>query len=206
MKLSRREVPLYGEAKVYASIEGCEDTELFVVLEGSTLKHTVPVRHHNMFYFIAPGHNCEERVCVQAFRHSGDGLELVGVAYLWYVADDAQHLAEFLVTHSNQLTASTHRLLIGQYNLSDSCMRAQMDRRVTMATANLHLPLTLLLFKPQESLLHVAVRLGFECLLEFLLSQPGALLAASAANEHGDTPLHLAQLTNQMQILRLLSR
>lgn len=54
-----------------------------------------------------------------------------------------------------------------------------------------------------ESLLHVCVRLGFVSVSEFLLCQPGALMAIRSANQDGDTPLHLAQQTNQHALIQL---
>ncbi|XP_058273980.1 rho guanine nucleotide exchange factor 28-like isoform X4 [Hemibagrus wyckioides] len=56
-----------------------------------------------------------------------------------------------------------------------------------------------------ESLLHVCVRLGFVHVCEFLLSQPGALMVINSANQEGDTPLQLAQRTNQHTLVHLLT-
>ena len=45
---------------MYALLEVHEDAEVFVVLEGSSLKHVVPVLRQAMFCFTSPG----ECVCV----------------------------------------------------------------------------------------------------------------------------------------------
>ncbi|KAL1261027.1 hypothetical protein QQF64_008854 [Cirrhinus molitorella] len=204
MKLSRREVPIYGQAKVFALIPSVQEEEVFVVLEGSTLLHVLQTRVHSMLYFIVPGHNQPEMVRVRAYIFTDDSVMCMGVSYLTYVEDDAQELAEYLVTHSNCLSTTEHRHLIGRYGLNDSSTLADMDERVTLALANLHTPHNLLGQSSQESLLHVCVRLGFVSVSEFLLCQPGALMTILSANQDGDTPLQLAQQTNQHTLIQLL--
>ncbi|XP_043114140.1 rho guanine nucleotide exchange factor 28 isoform X2 [Puntigrus tetrazona] len=206
MKLSRREVPIYGQAKVFALIPSVQEEEVFVVLEGSTLIHVLQTRVHNMLYFIVPGHNQPETVQVRAYIFTDDAVMCVGVSHLTYVEDDAQELAEYLVTHSDCLSTTEHRHLIGRYGLNDSCARADMDQRVTLALANLHTPHSLLGQPSQESLLHVCVRLGFVSVSEFLLCQPGALMIIRSANQDGDTPLQLAQQTNQHTLIKLFKQ
>ncbi|KAI7801131.1 putative rho guanine nucleotide exchange factor 28-like [Triplophysa rosa] len=203
MKLSRREVPIYGQAKVFALISSVQEEEVFVVLEGSTLLHVLQTRVHSMLYFIAPGHNKSESVCVRAYTSTDDEVTCVGMTFLTYVEDDAQELAEYLVTHSDCLSTTEHRDLISRYGLNDSTARAKMDERVTLALANLHTPHNLLGQSAQESLLHMCVRLGFVTVSEFLLCQPGALMAITSANQDGDTPLQLAQETNQHTLINL---
>ncbi|KAL6468439.1 hypothetical protein MHYP_G00241160 [Metynnis hypsauchen] len=68
----------------------------------------------------------------------------MGVAFLTFVEDDAQELAEYLVTHSNHLNITEYSDLIGRYGLSDSSRRLQMDHRVTLALTNIHTPHSLL--------------------------------------------------------------
>ncbi|KTG41064.1 hypothetical protein cypCar_00010080 [Cyprinus carpio] len=206
MKLSRREVPIYGQAKVFALIPSVQEEEVFVVLEGSTLIHVLQTKVHNMLYFIVPGHNQPEMVRVRAYIFTDDAVMCVGVSHLTYVEDDAQELAEYLVTHSDCLSATEHRHLIGRYGLNDSSARVDMDQRVTLALANLHTPHNLLGQPSQESLLHVCVRLGFVSVSEFLLCQPGALMTIHSANQDGDTPLQLAQQTNQHMLIKLFKQ
>ncbi|RXN18732.1 rho guanine nucleotide exchange factor 28-like protein [Labeo rohita] len=133
-----------GQAKVFALIPSVQEEEVFVVLEGSTLLHILETRVHSMLYFIVPGHNQPEMVRVRAYIFTDDAVMCVGVSYLTYVEDDAQELAEYLVTHSDCLSTTEHRHLIGQYGLNDSSTRADMDERVTLALANLHTPHNLL--------------------------------------------------------------
>ncbi|XP_072528140.1 uncharacterized protein [Salminus brasiliensis] len=206
MELSRKEVPLYGHARVYFllhSVAHCE--EVFVVLEGSTLRHVLQTKLQRMLYFITPGHNMSETVCVRAYSRVDGELRCVGVAFLMFVEDDAQELAEYLVTHSNRLSTTESSNLIGRYSLCDRRKRAQMDRRVTLALINTHTPHSLLGQPGQESLLHLCVRVGFVCVCEFLLCQPGALMMINSANQNRDTPLQLAQRTNQHEMINLLS-
>ncbi|TRY96735.1 hypothetical protein DNTS_009602, partial [Danionella cerebrum] len=54
------------------------------------------------------------------------------------------------------------------------------------------------------SLLHLCVRLGFMKVSEFVLCQPGALMMVHSQNQDGDTPLKLAQQTNQHALINLL--
>ncbi|XP_026111210.1 rho guanine nucleotide exchange factor 28-like [Carassius auratus] len=144
MKLSRREVPIYGQAKVFAMIPSVQEEEVFVVLEGSTLLHVLQTRVHSMLYFIVPGHNQPEMVRVRAYIYTDDAVMCVGVSYLTYMEDNAQELAEYLVTHSDCLSTTVYRHLIGRYVLNDSSARTDMDHRVTLALANLHTPHNLL--------------------------------------------------------------
>ncbi|XP_030633843.1 rho guanine nucleotide exchange factor 28 [Chanos chanos] len=172
-----------GQAKVFALLPSAKDEdEVFVVLEGSTLLHVLPTKIHTMLCFIVPG-----------------------VSYLTYVEDEAQEFAEYLVTHGNCLSPTECTELIGRYDLRDSIRRTQMDRRVTLALDNLHTPHNLLGQSAQESLLHLSVRLGFTRLSEFLLCHPGGLMAITTPNEEGDTPLQLAQKTNQHTLIQLLT-
>ncbi|XP_053529669.1 A-kinase anchor protein 13 isoform X2 [Ictalurus punctatus] len=177
---------------------------MFVVLEGSSLIHVLQTKVHTLTYFITPGHNQQETVCVRAYTHVRGVLRYVGVSFLKYVEDDAQEMAEYFVNHSNQLGANEHSNLIGQYDLSDSTVRAEMDKKVALALANLQTNHNLL-NHTHETLLHVCVRLGFVHVCEFLLSQPGALMVINSANQKGDSPLQLARRTNQHTLVHLLT-
>ncbi|XP_060761500.1 rho guanine nucleotide exchange factor 28-like isoform X3 [Neoarius graeffei] len=194
-----------GQARVFVLIPSqTESEEMFVVLEGSSLIHVLQTKVHTLMYFITPGHNQQETVCVRAYTHIRGVLRYVGVSFLKYVKDDAQEMAEYFVSHSNQLGTSEYRDLIGRYNLSDSSVRTEMDKKVALALANLQINHNLLNHM-HESLLHVCVRLGFVQVCEFLLSQPGALMVIHSANQEGDTPLQLAQQTNQHTLVHLLT-
>lgn len=81
---------------------------------------------------------------MRAYTYSDDEVTCVGMTFLTYVEDDAQELAEYLVTHSDCISTTEHRDLISRYGLNDSTARAQMDERVTLALANLHTPHNLL--------------------------------------------------------------
>ncbi len=97
-----------------------------------------------VFRLLRLGHNHPEMVRVRAYIFTDDDVMCVGVSHLTYVEDDAQELAEYLVTHSDCLSTTEHRHLIGRYGLNDSSARADMDQRVTLALANLHTPHNLL--------------------------------------------------------------
>ncbi|XP_077570893.1 rho guanine nucleotide exchange factor 28-like isoform X3 [Stigmatopora nigra] len=217
MELSRRKVPLYGQAKVFALLEGLDsmldDAEVFIVLEGSTLVHITRAQRDVMLCFIVPGHNLSEVVSVQAYLCSKTTPPTwVGGAMLEYVQDDAQDLAEYLVTNGNDLSFMDHKDLSSLFNLGHQSTRWAMDRNVALAIANLAIPPNWNVLgganrdarSPKESLLHLAVRWGLLRLAELLLCQPGGLMAISLPNKEGVTPLQLAHSSGNRELLELL--
>ncbi|XP_035495943.2 rho guanine nucleotide exchange factor 28 isoform X3 [Scophthalmus maximus] len=218
MELSRRKVPLYGQAKVFALLEGLDsvplDAEVYVVLEGSTLVHVTRAQSDVMLCFIVPGHNLAEMVSVQAYLCSETTpLTWVGGASLEYVQDDAQDLAEHLVTHGHCLSSADHKELRSLFNVGQESSRWATDRCVALAMANLDIPRNWNVLgghggdepRPRESPLHLAVRWGLCRLAELLLCQPGGLMAVSLPNEEGVTPLQLAQTAGNTDLLVLLT-
>ncbi|XP_054467201.1 rho guanine nucleotide exchange factor 28-like [Anoplopoma fimbria] len=218
MKLSRRRVPLYGQAKVFALLEGLDSvpeySEVYVVLEGSTLVHVTKAQSDVMLCFIVPGHNLAEVVSVQAYLCSETTpVTWVGGASLEYVQDDAQDLAEHLVIHGHCLSSADHKELSSLFNLGQESSRWAMDRRVALAMANLDIPRSWNVLgshggdEPtlRESPLHLAVRWGLCRLAELLLCQPGGLMAVSLPNEEGVTPLQLARTAANTELLELLT-
>ncbi|XP_038559107.1 rho guanine nucleotide exchange factor 28-like isoform X4 [Micropterus salmoides] len=218
MELSRRKVPLYGQAKVFALLEGLdslpEGAEVYVVLEGSSLVHVTRAHSDVMLCFIVPGHNLAEMVSVQAYLCSETTpLTWVGGASLEYVQDDAQDLAEHLVIHGHCLNSTDHKELSSLFNLGQESSRRAMDRRVALAMSNLDIPQNWNVLGNHsgdehslgESPLHLAVRWGLYRLAELLLCQPGGLMAVSLPNEDGVTPLQLAQTADNTELLELLT-
>ncbi|XP_043967626.1 rho guanine nucleotide exchange factor 28-like isoform X3 [Gambusia affinis] len=218
MELSRRKVPLYGEAKVFALLEGLETVpehaEVYVVLKGSTLLHVTRAQNDVMLYFIVPGHNLPEEVSVEAYLCS-ESMQLtwLGGASLEYVHDDAQDLAEHIIIHGHCLSVTDQKELSSLFSLRQESSRWAMDRKVALAMANLDIPPNWNVLGshhgderiPRECPLHLAVRWGFYRLAELLLCQPGGLMAVSLPNEEGVTPLQLAQTTGNTELLELLT-
>ncbi|KAM6965457.1 rho guanine nucleotide exchange factor 28-like [Aplochiton taeniatus] len=219
MELSRREVPLYGQAKVFALLQSPEpvpeDAKVFIVLEGSTLAHIIRAQSDVMLCFIVPGHNLAEVVSVQAYLCSQTtALTWLGEASLEYTQDDAQDLAEHLVTHGHCLSSRDHTELSSLFCLGQKSSRLAIDCRVTLAMANLDIPHTWNVlgspcgveYSPKECPLHLAVRWGLCHLAELLLCQPGGLMAVTLPNEEGLSPLQLAQRDGHSELLELLTQ
>ncbi|XP_048875634.1 rho guanine nucleotide exchange factor 28 isoform X5 [Brienomyrus brachyistius] len=223
MELSRRAVPLYGRVKVCAVLQTTdavllpEDAEFYIVLEGSSLNHIAVAQRAGEgcdLNFIVPGHNLFEMVSVMAYLYTeGQPVSCLGKATVEYIQDDAQELAEFLVTHAHCLSVSSHQDIAGRFSLSDKDGCRRMDEGITQAMANLDYPYSWNVLgsqpgeelQPRESLLHIAVRLGLPRVLQLLLCQPGGLMAVVLPNEEGDTPLKLAEQSGQQALLELLT-
>ncbi|KAJ8405671.1 hypothetical protein AAFF_G00316510 [Aldrovandia affinis] len=221
MKLSRREVPLYGQVKVNAVLQTPEpvpeDADVYIVLRGSTLDHITVAQRSSQgctLGFVVPGHNLLETVSVTAYLYPEEGpISCLHKTTLEYIQDDAQELSEFLVTHCHCLSTSGSHDILSRFSLGDEATRRKMDKSIARAMANLDYPYTWNVLgsqpgevlQPRESLLHLAVRLGFLHLSELLLCQPGGLMAVTMPNEEGDTPLKLAQQSRQCALMEMLT-
>ncbi|KAJ8400127.1 hypothetical protein AAFF_G00401660 [Aldrovandia affinis] len=220
MELSRREVPLYGQLKACVVLQGPEpgpEAEFYVVLEGSTLEHITAAQRDQdgcTLHFDVPGHNLLEVVSVRVYLYTEGGLvSRLDRASMEYVLDDAQEMAEFLVSHSQCLSASSYQDVLSRFGLGDNDARRKMDENVTKAMANLgYLSERNVLgsqpekeLQPRETVLHLAVRLGLPRLSQLLLCHPAAVAAAGLPNEEGDTPLQLARRSGTRALLELLT-
>uniref|UniRef100_A0A8C7JLI7 Rho guanine nucleotide exchange factor 28 n=1 Tax=Oncorhynchus kisutch TaxID=8019 RepID=A0A8C7JLI7_ONCKI len=114
MELNRGEVPLYGQLEVCALLQVLEpeQTEFYVVLEGSRLVHvTVGKRTEDgkSLCFTVPGHDLQETVSVTAYCHTeGRAKPCGGGASLDYVSDLPQEVAEYLLANSGCLSPQSH--------------------------------------------------------------------------------------------------
>ncbi|XP_064828293.1 rho guanine nucleotide exchange factor 28-like isoform X2 [Oncorhynchus masou masou] len=116
MELNRGEVPLYGQLEVCALLQvpdlEPEQTEFYVVLEGSRLAHvTVGKRTEDgkSLCFTVPGHDLQETVSVTAYCHiEGRAKPCGGGASLDYVCDLPQEVAEYLLANSDCLSPQSH--------------------------------------------------------------------------------------------------
>lgn len=80
-------------------------------------------------------------VSVMAYLYAeGQPVSCLGKASVQYIQDDAQELAEFLVTHAHCLSARSHQDIAGRFSLSDKDGCRRMDESVTQAMANLDYP------------------------------------------------------------------
>ncbi|KAM9437737.1 rho guanine nucleotide exchange factor 28-like isoform 3-T3 [Salvelinus alpinus] len=116
MELNRGEVPLYGQLEVCALLQvpdlEPEQTEFYVVLEGSRLAHvTLGKRTEDgkSLCFTVPGHDLQETVSVTAYCHTeGRAKPCGGGASLDYVCDLPQEVAEYLLANSDCLSPQSH--------------------------------------------------------------------------------------------------
>ncbi|XP_036384731.1 rho guanine nucleotide exchange factor 28 isoform X2 [Megalops cyprinoides] len=221
MELSKREVPLYGQVKASVVLQtpepDPEKAEFYIVLEGSALGYITAAQREGegcALHFTVPGHNTLEMVSVTVCLYiDGGPVSCVGRTSLEYVLDDAQELADFLVSNSHCLRISSYQDILGRFGLSDEATRSKMDENVTKALANMALPCTWNVLgsqpgeelHPRETMLHLAVRLGLPRLSELLLCQPGGVTALGLSNEEGDTPLQLARQSGEQAMLDCLT-
>ncbi|XP_064799205.1 LOW QUALITY PROTEIN: rho guanine nucleotide exchange factor 28-like [Oncorhynchus masou masou] len=118
MELNRGEVPLYGQVEVRAVLQvpdldrEPEQTEFYVVLEGSKLAHVAVVKRAEdgeSLCFTVPGHDLQETASVTVYRHTEDGAKPCGGgASLRYVCDLPQKVAEYLLANSDSLSPQSH--------------------------------------------------------------------------------------------------
>ncbi|MBN3320922.1 ARG28 factor, partial [Atractosteus spatula] len=204
---------LQGQVTVSAVLTTVEsfpdEAEFFLVFRGSSLEHITEAQKScfvNTLHFVVPGHNMLEDVSITAYIYT-EGTSLL------YVEDEAHELAQFLVEHSHCLSRTSHQEVIARFGLLEENRRRKTDEKVTMAMANFEFPYTWNILgsqageepKPRESLLHLAVRLGLISLSQFLLCQPGGLMALSLPNEEGVTPLQLAKQSGHQALVELLT-
>ncbi|XP_071205646.1 rho guanine nucleotide exchange factor 28-like [Salvelinus alpinus] len=118
MELNRGEVPLYGQVEVRAVLQvpdldrEPEQTEFYVVLEGSRLAHVTVVKRAEdgeSLCFTVPGHDLQETASVTVYRHTEGGAKPCGGrASLRYVWDLPQEVAEYLLANSDCLSPQSH--------------------------------------------------------------------------------------------------
>uniref|UniRef100_W5MYV0 Rho guanine nucleotide exchange factor 28 n=1 Tax=Lepisosteus oculatus TaxID=7918 RepID=W5MYV0_LEPOC len=212
---------LQGQVTVSAVLTTVEsfpdEAEFFLVFRGSSQEHITEAQKScfvNTLHFVVPGHNTLEDVSITGYIYTeGNPVSPVGKASLLYVQDEAHELAQFLVEHSHCLSRTSHQEVIARFGLLEENRRRKTDEKVTMAMANFEFPYTWNILgsqageepKPRESLLHLAVRLGLIRLSQFLLCQPGGLMALSLPNEEGVTPLQLANQSGHQALVELLT-
>ncbi|XP_076995586.1 rho guanine nucleotide exchange factor 28 isoform X2 [Tamandua tetradactyla] len=206
MELSCREVPLYGQLRIYAkfgkNVYLPKDAEFYFIYNGSQQRHiTVAERiEDNVLQSSVPGHGLRETVLVSVCLCSeGYSPVTMGSGPVTYVDDVACRLARLLVTQAGCLTACSHQTLLTPFALTAGQLPA-LDEELVLAMTHLEWPLGWTVLgdsSPQgpphrESLLHLAVRWGLVKLSRFLLCLPGGAQALALPNEEGVTPLDLA--------------
>ncbi|XP_035247881.1 rho guanine nucleotide exchange factor 28 isoform X3 [Anguilla anguilla] len=223
MELSRREAPLYGQLQACVVLQnpepGPEEAEFYMVWEGSTLDHIAVAQRDDdgrTLHFTVPGHNLAEVVSVTAYLYvAGRPISCLGRSSLEYVQDDAQELAELLISHSQCPRASSCQDIFSRFGLEDEATSRKLDENVTKAMANLgclsawNVPASQSgeesPARPRETLLHLTERLGLPRLSQLLLRHPEGVKAVAPPSEEGETPLQLARESNTPALLELLA-
>ncbi|KAJ8286995.1 hypothetical protein GJAV_G00045820 [Gymnothorax javanicus] len=222
MELNRQTVPLYGQLKACAVLQnpepGPDEAEFYMILEGSTLMHIAVAQGGNdgcSLHFTVPRHNLVEMVSVTAYLYTvGRPISCLGRSSLEYVMEDAQELAELLISYAQCPRSSSFQDVFSRFRLEDEVSRRDLDENVTKAMINLGYS-TVCQFgsqsekesppAPRETLLHLSVRLGLLHLSQFLLRHPEGLQAVTLPNEEGETPVHLARESNSPALLEMLT-
>ncbi|XP_035481788.2 rho guanine nucleotide exchange factor 28 isoform X2 [Scophthalmus maximus] len=114
MEVNRREVPLYGQVEANVKLQAIapEDTEFYVVLQGSRLTHTTAAKRGDdgmNLCFTVPGHDLAEVVSVTSYIYAENRVKpCEGEASLEYLRDVAQEAAEYLSAHRDHLGTQSY--------------------------------------------------------------------------------------------------
>ncbi|XP_039614378.1 rho guanine nucleotide exchange factor 28 isoform X2 [Polypterus senegalus] len=182
--------------------------------EGSSQDHITEAKRAdgNTLEFLVPGHNIPENVTVTAYANTGDNsICILGKSSLKYINNDIVELAQFLVDNSHCLTTESHLTLISRFGMRNE-VNENIDQKIVLALSHLELPFSWNILgnhpveevRTRESLLHLSVRLGWFHLTQFLLCQPGGLIALSLPSEEGVTPVQLAIQNGHEDLVQLL--
>ncbi|XP_064413485.1 rho guanine nucleotide exchange factor 28 [Latimeria chalumnae] len=219
MELSCSQVPLYGQLCVYAAFEKVAHlpagAEFYFVYQGSKKRHITLARRykHNTLQSIVPGHDSLETVLVTACVHTeGTSFLALGCSTITYVQDKAHELSQFLASHVDCITSTSHLTVLAQFGLSVEDVQS-LDENVTLAMAHLDMPSPWTVLgnwsgeelNHRETLLHLTARLGLVKLTKFVLSQPCGARALTVPNEEGVTPADLALQNGHYGLLEILS-
>ncbi|XP_074851528.1 rho guanine nucleotide exchange factor 28 [Carettochelys insculpta] len=217
MELSCTEVPLYGQVTVHATFDKDiylpEDAEFYFVYSGSTQRHITFAERINdsVLQSIIPGHGYQETVSVSVFMYmKGYSPVIRGCCSVTYKQTLPGKLSHFLVSHFDRITATSHQTLLSEFGLTVEDLQL-LDHGMMLAIAHEELPPTWNVLGScsedesscRETLLHLTVRLGLVKLSQFLLSQPGGLLALALPNEAGATPLDLASQNGHSRLAEI---
>ncbi|XP_051513176.1 rho guanine nucleotide exchange factor 28-like isoform X2 [Myxocyprinus asiaticus] len=154
MELSRGEVPLYGQVKVFVKLQvsQCvqEEADYYVVLVGSSLHHVTTAyrtEDHGSLRFTVPGHDVPEKVSVEVFCCVEDNispLSHTGELFLEYKRDEAQEAADMLMT-IEPLTSSSHQDILRKFCLEKE--HNHLDKTGQLGTDGICDPKELFQFK-----------------------------------------------------------
>ncbi|XP_052557221.1 rho guanine nucleotide exchange factor 28 isoform X3 [Tympanuchus pallidicinctus] len=219
MELSCTEVPLYGQVTISAKFDKGiylpEDAEFYFVYDGSMKRHIMFAERigDNALQSLVPGHGCQEAVSVSVLMYArGSSPVALGSCPVTYRENLSCKLSRFLVSHTEYVSATSHKMLLDKFGLTVKDLQS-LDTDLTMAIAHEELPSTWSILgscyegEPmhKETLLHLAMKLGLVKLSEFLVGQPGGILALALPNEDGATPLDLAEQNGHSKLVEVFS-
>ncbi|KAA0717169.1 Rho guanine nucleotide exchange factor 28 190 kDa guanine nucleotide exchange factor [Triplophysa tibetana] len=127
-----------GQVEVYGKLQESQcvqkQTDYYVVLVGSSLHHVTPAyrtEDHGSLKFTVPGHDVPEKVSLKFYScvRSSSNFPISPLShsqelFLEYIQDDAQEVAEQLMT-SDPLTSSNHEDILRKYCLENEISSQQ---------------------------------------------------------------------------------
>ncbi|XP_034564779.1 rho guanine nucleotide exchange factor 28 [Notolabrus celidotus] len=222
------------EAEFYVAVQGSELTHVTTARRGDddlTLSFTAPGHDHMEDVSVTSYFSAEDQVRPCEGETSLEYLRDVAQEAAEYLSANRDQLGphsslEVLKRFSTSAQAADEDFSDGGIDCSEKDMSSmqspgddaglrQLDEEITHAMANMdylqqwkntdNQPKEAYDLQPQETLLHLAVRLGLVHLARFLSHQPRGQRLLTLPNQDGDTPLQLAQKDGQHDLFRVLA-
>ncbi|KAI4883516.1 hypothetical protein NFI96_023254 [Prochilodus magdalenae] len=117
-----------------------ENTEYYVLLEGSSLHHvtTAQIKEEGRsLSFTVPGHNIPEKVSLQVYRWEDSSNEVTLLSgsedlSLEYKRDNVQEVADLLISSPDLLTSSSYQDIQRKFRLGESFRSGQNSSDITI--------------------------------------------------------------------------
>ncbi|NWS62585.1 ARG28 factor, partial [Chunga burmeisteri] len=192
-----------------------ENAEFYFVYDGSLKRHIMFAERisDNALRFIVPGHGCQEAVSISVLMYTrGYSPVVLGSCPITYRENLSCKLSHFLVSHTECVTAGSHKMLLDKFGLRIKGLQS-LDNDLMMVVAREELPSTWNILgscsegepKHKATLLHLVMKLDLVKFSRFLVVQPGGSSALALPNEKGATPLDLALQNGHSKLLEVFT-